>query len=91
MVCCVYRTRHSQGTPDCAQQQSADQGEERPREKMPREIYNLGEGGQLCLGCFRNSAFTEFRMFFLIPYIPYSIRNCPKFRGIMRNSVLRNS
>jgi hypothetical protein len=23
--------------------------------------------------------------------IPYSIRNCPKFHGITRNSVLRNS
>jgi hypothetical protein len=43
------------------------------------------------LGCFRNSAYPEFRIFFLIPYIPYSIRNCPKFRGITRNSVLRNS
>ncbi len=43
------------------------------------------------LGCFRNSASTEFRMFFLIPYIPYSIWNFPKFRGIMQNSVLRNS
>ncbi len=42
------------------------------------------------LGCFRNSAYTEFRMFFLIPHIPYSIRNCPKFRGITRNSVLKN-
>jgi len=43
------------------------------------------------LGCFRNSADTEFRIFFLIPYIPYTIRNCSKFRWIMRNSVLRNS
>jgi hypothetical protein len=30
-------------------------------------------------------------MFFSIPCIPYTIRNCPKFRGIMRNSVLWNS
>ncbi len=40
--------------------------------------------------------FSEFRrygipyVFFKFPYIPYVIRNCPKFRGIMRNSVLRN-
>ncbi len=41
--------------------------------------------------CFRNSADTEFRIFFSIPYIPYTIGNCSKFRGIMRNSVLWNS
>ncbi len=36
------------------------------------------------LGCLRNSADTEFRMFFVLPCIPYSIRNCTKFRGIIR-------
>jgi hypothetical protein len=30
-------------------------------------------------------------MFFLLPYIPYAIRNCQKFRGIIRNSVSRNA
>jgi hypothetical protein len=40
---------------------------------------------------FRNFADTEFRMFFSIPCIPLTIRNRPKFRGIMRNSVLWNS
>jgi hypothetical protein len=34
---------------------------------------------------FQNSADTEFRLFFSIQYMPYTIRNCPKFRGIMRN------
>jgi hypothetical protein len=33
--------------------------------------------------------FSEFRMFFLIPYIPYSIRNCPKFCGIPYYGILR--
>ncbi len=32
--------------------------------------------------CFRNSAYTEFRKFFKIPFIPYSIQNCPEFRRI---------
>ncbi len=30
-------------------------------------------------------------MFFSILYIPYTIRNCPKFSEIMQNSVSRNS
>ncbi len=38
------------------------------------------------LGCFPNSI-----CFFITQYIPYSIRNCPKFHGIRRNPVLRNS
>jgi hypothetical protein len=40
----------------------------------------------------RNSAYTEFRMFFsipYIPYIPYSIRNCPEFRGIQYYGIRR--
>jgi hypothetical protein len=59
------------------------------------EVRGVGGGGGGGLGCFRNSAYMEFRMFFLIPYILYSIRNCHKFRGspyygicqILRNSA----
>jgi hypothetical protein len=36
------------------------------------------------LGCPRNSAETEFRLFFLLPSIPYSVRNWLQFR---RNSA----
>ncbi len=36
------------------------------------------------VGCPRNSADTEFRLFFLLPSIPYSVRNWLQFR---RNSV----
>jgi hypothetical protein len=43
------------------------------------------------LGCLRNSVNTEFRTFFLLPYIPYAVRNSRKFRGSTRNSVSRNS
>ncbi len=43
----------------------------------------------LSVECFRNSANTEFRMFLLIPYIPYSIRNCPKFCGFPYYGICR--
>jgi hypothetical protein len=40
-------------------------------------------------GTVANRVFSEFRVFFLIPYIPYSIRNCPKFRGIPDDGIRR--
>ncbi len=43
-----------------------------------------------CVGCPQNSVDTEFRLFFLLPSIPYSVRNWLKFRGILLNSVLYN-
>jgi hypothetical protein len=39
------------------------------------------------LGCPWNFVDTEFRMFFVFPYLSYSVRNSLEFRGISRNSM----
>ncbi len=54
-----------------------------------KRIFNLAASrtpvmATLGLGCPRNSVDTEFRWFFLLPSIPYSVRNWQKFR---RNSA----
>jgi len=43
------------------------------------------------VGCPRNSVGMEFRLFFLLLSIPYSVRNWLKFRGIPLKTVLYNS
>jgi hypothetical protein len=53
-------------------------------ESRGEEIKILGLGVVVGVGCPRNSADTEFRRFFLLPSIPYSVRNWLQFR---RNSA----
>ncbi len=55
--------------------------------RCEEKILNVFKVG---VGWFCNSAYTEPVCFFIIPYIPLSIRNCPKLRGITRNSELWN-
>ncbi len=42
------------------------------------------------IGCPRNSVDMEFRMFFVLPYLPYSVRNRLKFRGIPCHRIGQN-
>jgi hypothetical protein len=46
--------------------------------------FKMGVRKTSPVGCPRNSVDTEFRLFFLLPSVPYSVRNWLKFR---RNSA----
>ncbi len=52
--------------------------------------FCCGESYTVQIRCPRVSVDTEFRLFFLLPSILYSVRNCLKYRGISRNSMLYN-
>ncbi len=77
-------------------------GPSRPPFKQPSGWRGSYQQRGSRVGCPRNSVDTEFRLFFLLPSIPYSVRNwlkfrrnspefhviySVKFRGISRNSV----
>jgi hypothetical protein len=53
--------------------------------------FQLLEVVKVCIGCPRNSVDMEFRLFFLLPSIPYSVRNWLKFQRNSANSVSYNS